>query len=74
MLNAVRGQACICDGSMHLCVCMYVSDYYSGHRVDSLVRLVALRPRDGGLIPSLGNFSTITMTPNIGFLSWSIPG
>ena len=39
------------------------SDYYSGHRVDSLARLVALRhhaARVGGSLPGLGSFNTVT--------------
>ena len=39
------------------------SDYYSGQRVDSLARCVALRHHDvrvGGSIPGLGSFNTVT--------------
>ena len=45
------------------------SDYYSGQRVDSLARCVALRHHDarvGGSVPGLGNFNTVTMAPNNG--------
>ena len=39
------------------------SDYYSGQRVDSLARCVALGHHDarvGGSIPGLGSFNTFT--------------
>ena len=39
------------------------SDYYSGQRVDSLARRVALRHHDarvGGSVPGLGSFNTVT--------------
>ena len=39
------------------------SDYYSGQRVDSFARFVALRHHDvrvGGSIPGLGSFNTVT--------------
>ena len=41
------------------------SDYYSGQRVDSLARCVALRHHDarvGGSVPGLGSFNTVTLT------------
>ena len=48
---------------MQLDVCMADwSDYYSGQRVDSLARCVALRHHDvkaGGLIPGLGSFNSV---------------
>ena len=40
------------------------SDYYSGQRVDSLARCVALRHHDarvGGSVPGLGSFNTVTL-------------
>ena len=40
------------------------SDYYSGQRVDSLARRVALRHHDarvGGSIPGPGSFNTVTL-------------
>ena len=43
------------------------SDYYSGQRVDSLARCVALRHHDvrvGGSIPGLGSFNTVTILSN----------
>ena len=39
------------------------SDYYSGQKVASLARFVALRHHDarvGGLIPGLGSFNNVT--------------
>ena len=42
------------------------SDYYSGQRVDSLARCVALRHHDarvGGSVPGLGSFNTATLAP-----------
>ena len=39
------------------------SDYYSGQRVDSLARCVALRHHDArvvGSVPELGSFNTVT--------------
>ena len=39
------------------------SDYYSGQRVDSLARCVALGHHDarvGGSVPGLGSFNTVT--------------
>ena len=39
------------------------SFYYSGQRVDSLARFVALRHHDarvGGSIPGMGSFNTVT--------------
>ena len=51
-------------------VCMLDrNNYYSGFRVDHLIRLVALRHhggRVGGLIPGMGNVNTVTMAPNVG--------
>ena len=44
------------------------SDYYSGQRVDSLARCVALRHHDarvGGSVPGLGSFNTVTQNINI---------
>ena len=52
------------------------NDYYSGHRVGPLVRLVALMHHDGrvgGLIPGLGHYNTTTMTPNIVFSGLQSP-
>ena len=46
------------------------SDYYSGQRVDSLARFVALRHHDarvGGSVPGLGSFNTVTIAPNVGY-------
>ena len=46
-------------------------DYYSGQRVDSLARFVALRHHDarfGGSIPGLGSFNTATIAPKSVFL------
>ena len=48
------------------------SDYYSGQRVDSLARCVALRHHDarvGGLVPGLGSLNTVTLAPNNGSLA-----
>ena len=44
------------------------SDYYSGQRVDSLARCVALRHHDarvGGSVPGLGSFNTVTPVYNL---------
>ena len=45
-------------------VCMVIwNDYYSGQRVDSLARFLALMHHDAtvdGLIPGLGSFNTVT--------------
>ena len=46
------------------------SNYYSGQRVDSLARFVALmhhNARVGGSIPGLGSYNTVTLLPNNGF-------
>ena len=46
-----------------MCVLAAWSDYYSGQRVNSFARFVALRHHDArvdGSIPGLGSFNTVT--------------
>ena len=43
-------------------------DYYSGQRVDSLARFIALRHHDvgvGGSVPGLGSFNTVTFARGV---------
>ena len=51
------------------------SNYYSGQRVDSLARRVALRHHDarvGGSIPGLGSFNTVTHIIMITEILWNV--